>query len=334
MANILSQEEIDTLLGELTGGTLEAGAQGDWSPGAETEVIPYNFAQQDKIVRGGLPALDVVHDRFARLMRATLTPIVRRAVQVELLSHTELKFGEFGRTLPRLASLHVMNMTPLKGSGLLVLSGELVFAMLEIFFGGTGAGKSFSMRQRDFTMIERKLIGMLTEMIDRQYADAWQAVHAVTVQSGPSESNIEFMNIARSSETIQVADFEITIDESKYALTIALPASMIEPIKEKLKGSGMRQGAAAGRTAAGALGHRVKEAAIDVCATLGRATITARELINLKAGDIIQLEEDFEHPIEIQAEGVPKFWATVGSHKSTRAVQITGFYGDERKTLK
>lgn len=332
MANILSQEEIDTLLGELTGGTLEAGSEGDWSPDSSTEVIPYNFAQQDRIVRGGLPALDVIHDRFARLMRTALAPIVRRSVQVELLSHTELKFGEFGRTLPRRASLHIMNMTPLKGGGLLVLSGELIFAMLEIFFGGTGAGKPYSIRQRDFTMIERKLIGLLTEIIDRQYSDAWQAVHAVAVQSGPSESNIEFVSIARSSETIHVVDFEIAIDESKYSLTMALPASMIEPIKEKLKGSGMRQGAGGAQSASGALGHRVKEAAINVRATLGRATITARELINLKKGDIIQLEEDFEHPIEIQAEGVPKFWATVGSHKSTRAVQITGFYGDERKT--
>lgn len=327
MSNVLSQEEINTLLGGLVGGGVQT-AGGAVTAGSG-EVVPFNFLNQDRIVRGGMPTLEVIHDRLARLLRMALTQMVRRPVDVHVLDHVELKFGQFNRTLACPSSLHVLKLEPLRGYGLLVLPGKIVFTLLDIFFGGSGADAE-KRDARDFTPIEQRIISNVTQMFDHQYSEAWKPVFPLKAQSAPSETNPQFINIALASDTVTTIQYEIVLNDIKCSLSICLPYSTIEPIRDTLKGSVISESLDDENTWAHRLKRSLADAEVEVRARLGSATLTVNDLLNLKTGDIIQLREDFEHPIEVMIEGVSKFWGQVGSHKCARAIQITGIQEPER----
>lgn len=324
MSNVLSQEEIDTLLGGLTGSGLQSESEDMASLESDgADAVAFNFMNQDRIVRGGMPTLEVIHDRLARMLRIALTQMVRRRVDVQVLSHMDLKFGEFSRMATTPSSFHALKMDPLKGHGLLVLSGKLIYTLLDIFFGGTGRA-SEKADARDFTLIEQRVISNITKQFDAQYTEAWKPVFAVTVESGACETNPQFISIAQASDAVIAAEFEVFIDDVRCGLSICLPMTTIEPVRETLKGSIISENLEEASVWRERLSSSLCESVVEIKAKLGEATLSVEELIKLQVGDIIQLREDYEHPVEIQVEGVPKFWGSVGSHKSTRAIQITG----------
>lgn len=324
MTNVLSQEEIDTLLGGLTGGGLQTEAEEMAAVESDNpDAVAFNFLNQDRIVRGGMPTLEVIHDRLARMLRQALTQMVRRRVDVQVLSHMELKFGEFSRMCVTPSSFHALKMSPLKGHGLLVLPGKLIYTLLDIFFGGTGRA-SEKADARDFTLIEQRVISNVTRQFDAQYTEAWKPVYAVKVESGSSETNPQFISIAQASDAVVAAELEVFIDDVRCGLSVCLPMTTIEPVRETLKGSIISENLEEASVWTARLSASLRESVLELKAKLGEATLSVEELIKLQVGDIIQLREDYEHPVEIQVEGVPKFWGTVGSHKSTRAIQITG----------
>lgn len=329
---ILSQDEIDTLLGGLSGGAVAAAAPASAGPAAD-DAIKVDFFNQDRIVRGGMPTLEVIHDRFSRLLRTGLTQTIRRAVDVQILTYADVKFGEFIRTLSTPSSLHVLKLDPLKGYGLLVLPGKLIYTLIDIFFGGSGRDPQKS-DARDFTLIEQKIITNLTEVIERQYAEAWRPVHPLNVQATGSETNPQFISIAQPSDSVTAVDYEVLIDGAKCGLSVCLPYSTIEPIKDTLKGSVISEALGDENSWGRRLSQLLQNSLVEIRAMLGSSTISVRDLMNLKTGDVIQLREDFEHPVGLIVEGVPKFWGTVGSHKSARAVQITGIHDEEERKRK
>jgi flagellar motor switch protein FliM len=322
MSNVLSQDEINTLLGGLMTGSVPQGAPSSISktPG---EAIPFSFLNQDRIVRGGMPTLEVIHDRLARLLRISLTQMVRRPVDVQVLNHMDQKYGEFSRTITNHSSLHVLKLEPLRGYGLLVLPGKLVYILLDILFGGTGQ-KAEKGDTRDFTPIEQRVIHGLTQLFDKQYNEAWKPVFPLQCESCSSETNPQFINIALPSDTVTSVEYELQINDITCSLSVCLPYPAIEPIRETLKGSVISESLDEENTWAQRLKNSLNEAVVDVRALLGSAVLSVRDLLNLKPGDIIQLREDYEHPVEVLIEGVPKFWGQVGSHKCARSIQITG----------
>jgi len=323
MSNILSQDEIDALLGGLTSGEAAPSAQDSPLTVDPTQVIPYNFINQDRIVRGDLPTLEVVHDRFSRLFRAGVAQAVRRAVDVQILDHSERKFGEFMRSFEGLSSYHVLRLEPLRGVGLLVLPSRMVSTLIEIFFGGTAAEEEAS-ENRDFTLIEQRVIASITTIFESCLTEAWKPVYALKVQCTSSETNPQFINITQNSDTVIVIDYELTVDDVRCRISICLPLSTIDPIKDMLRGSIISDVLDEDSSNKNLLAHLLRESKVEVVAKLGCATISIRDLLNLKEDDVIQLNEDYEHPIELIVEGHTKFWGSAGSHKSARAIQITG----------
>lgn len=323
MSNILSQDEIDALLGGLTGG--DVAAEGPVSTVAvdPSEVIPYNFINQDRIVRGDLPTLEVVHDRFSRLFRSGLAQAIRRSVDVQILDHSERKFGEFMRSFRGLSSYHVLRLEPLRGVGLLVLPSRMVSVLIEIFFGGK-AMEEDAYETRDFTLIEQRVIATITSIFETSLSDAWKPVSPLKVKCASSETNPQFINITQNLDTVIAIEFEVTVDKVRCRIAICLPLGTIDPIKDLLRGSIISDKMDDDASGSNLLAGLLRESKVAVTAKLGCATITIRDLISLKKDDVIQLNEDYEHPIEVIVEGLTKFWGSAGTHKSARAIQITG----------
>lgn len=333
MANILSQEEIDALLGGLSVGQISIQEESEKASKQDGPVvIPFDFSDQDRFIRGRLPTLETIHDRFARLLRLSLSTTLRRAVEIQICSQTICSFGDFSHSLEKPYSLHVLKLEPLKGYGLLVLPARLILTLVDLMFGGDGKPVEIQ-EDRDFTLIENRVTQKIADEIYRCYVDSWSPVQPISIIQTGTETNLQFINIAQSGDPVNVVDCEVTIEGTRYALSLCLPYTTIEPIKDILKGVFISDNLDLDNIWSQRMKGSLMESGIEVRGMLGTATITGRELLQMKVGDIIQLNEDYEHPVEIIVEGVRKFWGIAGTHKSARALQITGLEEPKRSNV-
>ena len=320
MAQILSQEEVDALLTGLSGGAIEAETD---RPPAQDGTVPYDFTNQDRVVRGRMPTLEMIHDRFARLFRTTISGSLRRAVDVSIVNSEITKFGEFIRALPVPTSLHLFKMDPLKGLGVLVVEGKLVFALVECYFGGRG-GSLFKLEGREFTPIEQRLVKRVVDLILADYKASWSPVHPISMEFVRSENNPQFVNVVPPSDVVMIVECELEMEEAAGRLLFCLPYATLEPIRDKLRAGFQSENPEIDNAWIDRLKDRLKEAPVNVRARLGTAAIRGRDLLNLQIGDIITLNEDRSTPLRIFVENAWKFSGKPGSFKGSRAVQITG----------
>ncbi len=329
MANVLSQEEIDALLGGLSGGQIDTAQDLSQVSVPDDVVTPFDFGDQDRFLPGRLPTLETIHDRFARLLRLHLSTSLRRPVEIQISNQMVCSFSDFARTLEKPSSLHILRMEPYKGTMLLVLPARLILTLVDFMFGGEGRQVQIS-EDRDFTLIESRVIQKIAEEVCRCYTDSWAPVHPLHFQQIGSEVNVQFINIANPSEPVNIVDCEVVIENNKVALSLCIPYASIDPVKEILKGLFVEE-LALDETLTSRIRSALLEVSVPVHAVLGSASISGRDLLQLKPGDIIQLNEDCEAPVEIFVEGKRKFWGMVGAHRSNRALQITGIEEPKRE---
>ncbi|MCX7014520.1 MAG: flagellar motor switch protein FliM [Candidatus Sumerlaeota bacterium] len=327
MAQILSQEEVDALLTGLTGGAIEAETD---QPRSAEAVIPYDFTNQDRIVRGRMPTLEMIHDRFTRLFRTTISGSLRRAADVSIVNSEIVKFGDFIRGLPVPTSLHVFRMEPLKGFGVLVVEGKLVFALVECFFGGRG-GSLFKLEGREFTPIEQKVIKRVVDLILEDYRVCWKPVHPVSVEFVRSEINPQFVNVVPPSDVVTTIECELELEEAAGRFIFCLPYSTLEPIRDQLRAGFQSENFEVDNAWMDRLRMRLREAPVDVRVQLGTASLRGRDLLRLQAGDVIPLNEDRSTPLKVFVEDMLKFRGKPGSHNGNRAVQICGIQYPKRQ---
>ena len=134
MGSVLSQEEVDALLQGVASDDV-AGEKDDEEEYDPEEIVSFDLTAQDRIIRGRMPTLEIIHDRFVRLFRLTLSNALRRVVDINVRSTELIKFGEFIKTLPVPTSMNLFRMTPLRGNAMMVFETRLVFTLVEMFFG-------------------------------------------------------------------------------------------------------------------------------------------------------------------------------------------------------
>ncbi|MBI3600579.1 MAG: flagellar motor switch protein FliM [Nitrospinae bacterium] len=319
MAQILSQEEVDALLRGVSDGEIETETE---EVVDESGVVTYDLTSQERIIRGRMPTLDIINQRFSRLFRNSLSAALRKVLDVSAVSTDTVKFGEFIKSLPVPASLHIFKMEPLRGFALLIAESKLVFALVDTFFGGTGSS-AMKIEGRDFTTIEQRMIKKVVLMALEELEKAWKPVHNVNISFVRSEVNPQFAAIVPPTDVVVVIIFEIEMDQVSGTITVCLPYSTIEPIIGKLRAGFQSDQLEVDQMWIRRLRERMVEAQVDVMVELGRTKITSRDLMNFKAGDIIQLDNDVSDELIIKVEGVTKFKGYPGTTKGSKAVQVS-----------
>jgi flagellar motor switch protein FliM len=325
LSEVLSQDEVDALLKGISGGDVEVESDSPEQGGTAN----FDFANQDRIIRGRLPTLEIVHDRFARLFRTSISTALHRVVDVSVLGTDLRKFGDFMRGLPLPTSLHLIRLEPLRGLGLLVLEGKLVFVFVDTFFGGSG-GAHYKLEGRDFTVIEQRLIKKVVDIAIDDYQEAWQAISPLDVSHVRSEINPQFVNIVPPSDVVVTVSLELEFESASGALTFCLPYSTLEPIREKLRAGFQSEAVDFDSTWINRLRNQIGEVAVDMLVHLGGTEITGRELLDLKVGDTIILDEDCTTPCEVYVEEILKIRGRVGVHRGCRAVQVENLVDPKR----
>ena len=317
MSKILNQEEVDALLRGLQG---EEG-EPEVEVAEESDVVPFDLTNQDRIIRGRMPVLEIINDRFARQFSNSIATIMRKRLDVNPTSVDMIKFGEFMRSLPVPTSINIFKMNPLRGSALLIIDSRLVFALIENFFGGSGSQPK--VEGRDFTPIEQAVIHRVVEIALKEVESSWQPVHEVQIEFQRTEINPQFASIIPPGDVIVVSSFEVELENAIGNLIIGLPYATIEPIRSKLYASYQSERLEVDQTWIIRIRERLLETPVEVVVNLGFTQITPRELLNLKVGDILLLDTYVDDELIAEVEGIPKFTGKPGVYKGNKALLIS-----------
>ncbi len=225
--DLLSQDEIDALLHGVDDGLVQT--ENAAEPGS---VKSYDLTSQDRIVRGRMPTLEMINERFARYTRISMFNMLRRSADVAVGGVQVMKFGEYVHSLYVPTSLNLVKIKPLRGTALFILDAKLVFKLVDNFFGGDG--RHAKIEGREFTPTELRVVRMVLEQAFVDLKEAWQAIMEVNFEYINSEVNPAMANIVGPSEAIVVSTFHIELDGGGGDLHVTMPYSMIEPVREML----------------------------------------------------------------------------------------------------
>ena len=317
MSKILHQDEVDALLRGLSGGEIEAESD---VPEDDSGVVSFDLANQDRIIRGRMPVLEIVNDRFARLCTNALANAMRKRVDLNPISIDMSKFGDFMRSLPVPTSINIFKLDPLRGNALLVVDSRLVFALVENFFGG--AGSQPKVEGRDFTPIEQAIVDRVVKVALSNMEDAWRPVHEVHIEQIRSEINPQFAAIVPPSDVVIVVTFEVELENAIGSMIVCLPYATLEPIRSKLHASFQSERLEVDHAWISRFKERLMETPVEMVIELGRTQITGRQLLNMEIGDILLLDTDTDEFLEAEVEGVRKFYGLPGEVKGNKAFQI------------
>jgi len=285
MSDFLTQDEVDSLLKGITSEPDEVAA----APDPEGTVRPYNMGTQERIVRGRMPTLEILNERFARLFRITLFNLIRRTAEISVGPIRVLKFSEFLRNLPVPANINIVQANPLRGNGLFIFDPNLIFLVVDNMFGGDGRFHS-RVEGREFTETEQRIIQRLLAAVFESYNKAWQAVYALKFEFVRSEMNPQFATIATPNEVVVSTTFDIEFGGVGGALHVLLPYSMIEPIRELLCSSMQGDHTVVDKRWLRTLSKQVQSAEIELTVVLGHAQIKFEQVLGMRNGDFIPLE--------------------------------------------
>jgi len=319
MSDILSQEEVDSLLSGLSTGKIESESESGLS--VPDGVSSYDFTNQDQVVRGRMPTFEVLNDRFAREIRTSLSSLLHTNVDIAVGSHDIMKFAEFGRSLPVPTSLHVFRLEPLRGQALFVMESQLVFNLIDQFFGGKG-NSTARIEGREFTSIEQAMILKVVAACLKDFETAWMPVEQVHPAMVRSEVNPQFAAIVMPTDLVIVSRFEVELEQSAGTLIVCIPYAMIEPIRSKLAAGFQAETEDVDYTWQKRLKEIIFDSEVEMAVSLGTAEITGERLIGLKEGDVIALGQDASDTLLAMVGGVHKFKGFAGTQRGFQAFSI------------
>ncbi|MCF1426703.1 MAG: flagellar motor switch protein FliM [Shewanella sp.] len=314
MSDLLSQDEIDALLHGVDG--VEEDSPDN---GASGSAQPFDFSSQDRIIRGRMPTLELVNERFTRHLRISMFNMMRRAAEVSINGVQMLKFGEYVHTLFVPTSLNMVRFSPLKGTALITMEARLVFILVDNFFGGDGRFYA-KIEGREFTPTERRIVQLLLKVIFEDYKNAWAPVMDAEFEYLDSEVNPAMANIVSPSEVVVICSFHIEVDGGGGDFHITMPYSMIEPIRELLDAGVQSDTQDTDIRWAKALREEIKDVEVGVEAKIVQQTINLRDVMEMRAGDIIPIE--MPEYISMDVEELPSFRCKLGRSGDNLALKI------------
>jgi flagellar motor switch protein FliM len=314
-ADLLSQDEIDALLHGVDDGDVETEPLDD---GSSRSARSYDFNSQERIVRGRMPTLEMVNERFARHFRIALFNFLRRAAEISVSGIQVQKFSEFIQGLFVPTNLNVIRMSPLRGRALIVMEPRFVFTAVDNFFGGGGQFYN-KVEGREFTPTEMRIIRLIIDMIFKDLTEAWKPVMDMEFEYINSEVNPQFANIVSPSEIVVISTIHVELEGGGGDINIAMPYTMIEPIRELLDAVTSDRGEVDGRWQE-SLRTEIMRSEVTLNSKLIEKEMTISDVIELKKGDVIPIE--MPETVLLEVENVPVYRGKLGLSDGNYAIEI------------
>ncbi|MGE4133378.1 MAG: flagellar motor switch protein FliM [Bdellovibrionales bacterium] len=324
MSQVLSQSEVDALLAAVSEGEIGQGeAAAPAAGGDDRVVVVYDLTSQDRIIRGRLPQLDVIYEKFMRSFRVSLSSALRKIATLTHASTDFLKFGEFINTLPMPTCMSVLRFNALRGSALFVIESKLAYALVDNFFGG--ADRPYTkIEGKDFTPIELQIVRKVVDLAIEDLENGWASVEKIDASFVRTEINPQFVGIVPPTDIVIASTFDVELENANGTITLVIPYATIEPIKQKLStGFQVESDQTDKKMWTAIIRSQLLETSVNMRVNLGQSEIKLSDLMNLKVGDVIPLDQDTTGEFDVLVEGVPKFKSFYGIHHGSVAVQVT-----------
>ena len=311
---ILSQDEVDALLQGITGDSQSLEAE----PANKGSIRDYDLASQERIVRGRMPTLEIINERFARNIRLGVFQLIRKSPEISIGATKVQKYSAFLREIVVPTNFNIVSVKPLRGSGLIVCEPNLVFSVIDSLFGGAGKYHT-RIEGRDFSPTEQRVISRLVDVICAEFKKAWTGIYPLELEYQRSEMQPQFANIATPSEIVVTTSFTLEIGDTTGTVHFCIPYSTLEPIRDVLY-SAMQGDAEPDRRWVKLLRTQLQSAEVPLVAELATAQSTVEQLLSLKPGDFIEL--DLLPMIQAKVDGVPVFDCHYGTSNGHNAIKI------------
>lgn len=319
MNQVLTQDEINSLLRGLSEGEIEKDSvQQNDNSGARK----YDLASQERIIRGRMPTMELIHDRFARQFRTSFAKFLGKTCFINVGGIEMVKFGLFMKKLPLPSSLHIYRMPPLLGYALMVVSTPLVYGIVDSLFGGAGGGR-VKIEGREYTAIETRLIGKVVLMALDTLKEAWSPIHPVDFVYVRSEFNPLAVAIVPPTDVVIIVTIEVELEQESTTITLCTPYSTIEPLRGKLATGFQSTRLEMDKSLIKRMDTSIRETEATLSVELAKGRIKTRDMLALQTGDVLTLDTNPTEEALIKIEGTPKFYGYVGSYRGNRACRVT-----------
>jgi flagellar motor switch protein FliM len=320
MGNVLSQDEVDSLLGGISDGKVKTETD---TPDAGKRLETYDFTSKARPSQDSMAVLGVINERVADFLKTSLAVATGSIVEVTTSSVEAVEFDEFCRSMKSSASLNVFKMGSLKGSALLVLEGSLVFAFIDAFFGGEG-GSQIEPEGREFTAIEGRIIQKVVTIIFRDLEQAWAGIHRLKMSLTSSEMDSQITMVAKPNDLVLVSRFSIELGNSSGGMMLCVPYATVAPISSKFARRLQNEDVEIDQTWRKHFLEKIRELTVNLRCILGTAKISGRELLGLKIDEVIPLDKGAGDAIIVSVEDIPKFKGFPGVFNNKQAIRISG----------
>jgi flagellar motor switch protein FliM len=314
--DLLSQDEIDALLHGVDDGDVETETGIEASDG---EAAGYDFQSQDRIIRGRMPTLEMVNERFARYFRISLFNFLRRSTEISISGIQMLKFSEYVHSLFVPTNLNIVKIKPLRGSALFVFDPSLVFTIVDTYFGGSGKFHN-KVEGREFTATEMRVVGIVLEMVFQDLKKAWEPVLELEFEYVNSEVNPQFANIVSPTEVMVVSTIHLELEGGGGDIQFSLPYTMLEPIRELLDAGIQSDRGDTDERWKTTLRSDIKTAGVDINGILLKQEIPVKQILNFKEGDILPIE--LPDQVIIESGEMPLFKGKLGISNGHFAIKL------------
>jgi flagellar motor switch protein FliM len=279
----ISNDEVDARLEKV-----DAGAIAKQRPhGAGVE--PYDLVAPDTIVRGRMPGFDRINERWVGELERKIVEIVRRPIEMTV-GEVELgAYGEWQAGMPALASLNLFMIKPWGRAALVAVDGNLLFVLVDAYYGGAGAAAERPARE-DLSPTERRLNALLAGLFVDEFRRAFEPIASLEFEPQKTETNPHYVQIATSSETVAITRVEVTLGNTVGAMSLVLPASALDPVRDKLSEGLQDVSREVKQRWKQSLRAHLERTELELTSVFLRTELTMRELLRLKSGDILPIE--------------------------------------------
>lgn len=325
MADVMSQEEIDRLLNQISSGEFDVD---EMKNKTEKQVKNYDFARPAKFSKEHLRTLEIIFEHYGRLLSTELPAYLRKNVQVDVMNSEVVIYSEFSNALSNPVLLGVVNFSPLKGNVIMEIGANLGYAIIDRLLGGEGASLE---KNREFSEIELSILERIFNICVNILREPWKNVVNINPRLERIETNSQFAQIISPSETIAIITISIKVGDVSGLMNICLPFTCLESVMDKLNTkywfSTMQE--KDDNSYEEVIETLISKAKVPIKAVLGTSSISVGDFANLQLGDVIKLDRSVDDELDIYVGDIRKFTALPGSFNENYAIRITEIVREE-----
>jgi flagellar motor switch protein FliM len=323
MEQVLSQAEIDALLGGISEGVIETETQQEAAAPVEEhkEVRSIDFIRYTKGKKEKLPALEFIYDRFSKSFRSALSLFMEKEIEVGVTPVQYVEYAEFIKTLPLPTNMNIVVTENLKGFFIVIFDAKMIFSVLETIFGSSSISAP-KIEGREFTKIEFNVIKKLIDLVSIEMEKAWLPVYEIHCKYSRSEINPNYITMVAPEENVSLCEFSIEIGDITSWMKVCMPYGVLETIKGYLMSTPSREDMEMREKWFMQLKERVLEVPLEIRALLGKKKMPIQEFMQIAEDNIIIVDRYVNDPIDIAIYEKAKFRGKMGIFKGNKAVKI------------